>query len=222
MSKKLLSISLALTTLLTGCAMEGHNTLPTESVATYQQPYYGVKSSIAIGQFNNSSTFMNGAFFEGQDQLSNRAKTLLIADLQQTGRFNVLDRANMKQLAAEAKLSGQKLKLQGAHYVVTGNITGFGRKTVGDQELFGILGRGKKQVAYSQVTLNVVNVQTSQVVYSVQGAGEYNLSNREILGFGSTASYDATLNDKVLGLSIRDAVNKLVAGIQQGQWTPSK
>ena len=32
--------------------------------------------------------------------------------------------------------------------------------------------------------LNVVDVLTSQVVYSASGAGEYALSNREVLGFG--------------------------------------
>lgn len=38
-----------------------------------------------------------------------------------------------------------------------------------------------------KVTLNVVSVKTSQVVYSVQGAGEYALSSREILGTGGEA-----------------------------------
>ena len=68
----------------------------------------------------------------------------------------------------------------------------------------------------------MVNVNTSEVVYSVQGAGEYNLSNREVLGFGGTAGYDATLNGKVLDLAIREAVNRLVTGIESGQWTPSR
>ena len=37
-------------------------------------------------------------------------------------------------------------------------MTEFGRKEVGDRQLFGILGRGKTQVAYAKVNLNVVNV----------------------------------------------------------------
>ena len=87
---------------------------------------------------------------------------------------------------------------------------------MGDQQFFGVLGRGKTQVAYSKVSLNIVNVETSEVVYSVQGAGEYSLSNREVLGFGGTASYDSTLNGKVLDLAIRDAVNKLAAAMDSG------
>ena len=128
----------------------------------------------------------------------------------------------MSETAAEAKIKGQQQKLKGATYIVTGDVTEFGRKTVGDHQLFGILGRGKNQIAYAKVTLNVVNVNTSEVVYSVQGAGEYNLSNREVLGFGGTAGYDATLNGKVLDLAIREAVNRLVTGIESGQWTPSR
>lgn len=102
--------------------------------------------------------------------------------------------------------------------MMTGAVTEFGRKEVGDQQLFGVLGRGKSQVAYAKVTLSVVNALTSEVVFSVQGAGEYSLSNREVLGFGGTAGYDATLNGKVLDLAVREAVNNLVAGIDGGRW----
>ena len=54
----------------------------------------------------------------------------------------------------------------------------------------------------------------------MQGAGEYALSNREIIGFGGTASYDSTLNGKVLDLAIREAVNHLVDGIDNRAWSP--
>lgn len=67
-----------------------------------------------------------------------------------------------------------------------------------------------------------MDVRTSEVVYSAQGAGEFSLSNREVVGFGGTAGYDATLNGKVLDLAIREAVNNLVAGIESGAWTPAR
>ncbi|MDE2078673.1 MAG: curli production assembly protein CsgG, partial [Burkholderiales bacterium] len=101
-------------------------------------------------------------------------------------------------------------------------VTEFGRKEVGDHELFGILGRGKTQIAYAKITLNVVNIATSEVVYSTQGAAEYSLSNREVIGFGGTASYDSTLNGKVLDLAMTDAVNKLTEAIDNGAWKPTK
>jgi curli biogenesis system outer membrane secretion channel CsgG len=132
----------------------------------------------------------------------------------------VLDRDNLEESRQEAQFKGSAQAIKGADYLVTGAVSEFGRKDVGDKQLFGVLGRGKTQVAYAKVTLNIVNPATSEVVYSVQGAGEYSLSEREVLGFGSTASYDATLNGKVLDLAIREAVNALTAGIDSGAWKP--
>ncbi|MXN89369.1 CsgG/HfaB family protein [Pasteurella canis] len=223
--KKLLLTTLCVATLgITGCATEGARVIAptTTQAAATANTYQGVKSVISVGKFDNKSSFQNGVFTEGADQLGNQSKTILISHLQQTGRFSVVDRTNMTEIASEAKIKGQKQKLKGATYVVTGDVTEFGRKTVGDHQLFGILGRGKEQIAYAKVTLNIVNVVTSEVVYSAQGAGEYNLSNREVLGFGGTAGYDATLNGKVLDLAIREAVNNLVNGIESGRWSPTK
>ena len=123
----------------------------------------------------------------------------------------VVDRDNMEEIAQEAKLRGSKQDLTGAQVAVTGDV-----------QLFGILGYGKRQLAYSKVALNVVDVTTSQVVYSVQGAGEYELSNREVIGFGTVAGYDATLNGKVLNLAITEAVNNLTTGLERGEWSPTK
>lgn len=104
--------------------------------------------------------------------------------------------------------------------MITGDVTEFGRKEVGDQQFFGILGRGKSQVAYAKVALNVVNIVTSEVVFTSQGAGEYALSSREVMGFGGSSSYDSTLNGKVLDLAMREAVTNLVNGVEAGALTP--
>ncbi|NBN75858.1 CsgG/HfaB family protein [Proteus sp. G2615] len=221
LNKLSLGLILVSATLLAGCASESSRSLDVAKVATYNTTYTGAKSAISIGKFDNRSSYMNGIFSDGVDRLGNQSKTILMTHLQQTGRFNVLDRANLSELKEEAGIKGQSQQLKGATYVITGDVTEFGRKEVGDRQLFGILGRGKTQVAYAKVNLNVVNVNTSEVVFSSQGAGEYELSNREIIGFGGTASYDSTLNGKVLDLAIREAVNNLVAGIESNAWQPS-
>ncbi|PKE27870.1 hypothetical protein CWS43_24685 [Rahnella sp. AA] len=206
---------------LSGCATESSHTVEVQKVASYNTQYNGPRSPISVGKFDNRSSYMSGIFSDGVDRLGNQSKTILVTDLQQTGRFNVLDRTNMAEIKEEAGIKGQAQTLKGANYVITGDVTEFGRKEVGDNQLWGILGRGKQQIAYAKVNLNVVNVQTSEVVYSSQGAGEYSLSNREIIGFGGTASYDSTLNGKVLDLAIREAVNNLVNGIESGAWRPT-
>ena len=223
MTKKfLLPMLLVVLGALAGCATESSRTLESPKVNTANQPYAGVRSPLSVGKFDNRSSYLRGVFSDNVDRLGGQAKTILITHLQQTGRFVVLDRDNMKEIAQEAGINKQAQNLKGADYVITGDVSEFGRKEVGDMQLFGILGRGREQVAYAKVNLNVVNVLTSEVVYSVQGAGEYSLSNREIVGFGGTASYDSTLNGKVLDLAIREAVNNLVRGVEGGAWSPAR
>ena len=201
-----------------GCATESHRVLNTESVSTYKTNYSGPKYSISIGKFVNNSNFMNGIFSDGNDRLGSQAKTILKTHLSQTNRFITLDRQNLNEMSQESKYAGTKQKITGASLVVTGEVTEFGQKQIGDQQLFGILGHGKKQIAYSKVSLNIIDVHTSKIVYSIQGASEYELKNREIFGFGGTASYDSTLTGKVLNMAIMDAVNKLVTALEQGEW----
>jgi curli biogenesis system outer membrane secretion channel CsgG len=209
---------------MAGCATESSRPVEASktTAAAAGVPYTGHKSTLTVGKFDNRSSYMRGLFSDGVDRLGGQAKTILIGHLQQTGRFNVVDRDNLDEIAREAKLKGQEQKLKGADFAVTGDVVEFGRKEVGDRELFGILGSGKQQVAYSKVTLNIVNVLTSEVVYSVQGAGEYALSNREVLGFGGTSGYDSTLNGKVLDLAIREGINRLVEGLEGGSWKIAK
>ena len=204
---------------LTACAtQEAFRSLETPQTATVRQPYQGARAVVAIGKFANRSSYMRGIFSDGVDRLGGQARTILSSHLHQSQRFTVLDRENLAELQQEAQLGRQVQQLRGARYVLSGDVTEFGRKEVGDHQLFGILGRGKSQTAYAKVTINVLDTQTSAIVYSVQGAGEYELSNREVIGFGSTASYDSTLNGKVLDLAIREAVQKLAAGLDAGVW----
>ena len=202
-----------------GCATESSHRVEvakTESAAT---PFHGARVPVSVGKFDNRSGFMRGIFTDGADRLGGQAKTTLIAHLQQSQRFNVLDRENLAEAKQEAQFKSQAQAIRGADFVITGDISEFGRKDVGDRQLFGLLGRGKTQVAYAKITLNVVNILSSEVVFSARGAGEYELSNREVVGFGGTAGYDATLNGKVLDLAMREAVDNLVRALDGGQWS---
>ena len=214
---KLLCIFFYIPLLFIGCATESSQSIAPQQVPSAKTAYGGTKSTVAVGKFDNRSSFMRGLFSDGVDRLGGQAKTILITHMQQANRFIVVDRDNMGEISQEARFKGKAQNISGADFVITGDVTEFGRKEVGDQQLFGILGRGKTQIAYSKVSLNVVDAVTSQVIFSVQGAGEYALSNREVIGFGGTASYDSTLNGKVLDLAIREAVNRLVEGVESGQ-----
>ena len=217
--KKTISVAViaaSVLALFSGCAKESSRVVQTPTVASLNTNYSGERIAVSVGRFNNQSSYNDGVFSDGEDRLGNQAQTILVSNLQQSGRFSVLDRTNMRAIKEESAISKSAQNLKGARYVITGDVTEFGRKTTGDHQLFGILGKGKTQTAYSKVNLNIVDVRTSEVVFSTQGAGEYELSNREVLGFGGTAGYDSTLNGKVLSLAIIEAVNNLVNGLENG------
>lgn len=206
-----------LSAFLFGCtATESHRVVESQKVASYGTSYSGPKTTLVVSNFQNRSNYMQGLFSSGDDQLGIQAKTILKTHLQQTNRFKVVDRDNMAEIQGEAQLRGQQQALKGARYAVGGAVTEFGRKVTGDKQLFGILGSGKNQIAYAKVSINVIDVLTSEIIYSTQGAGEYQLSEREIIGFGSNAGYDATLNGKVLNFAITEAVNELVRAQDSG------
>jgi|GEM_PF-383512 len=214
-------IPMLLLSLAVGCGVETHRPLAVEQVATAKQPYNGPKSALMVGKFDNRSSYQTGLFSDGVDRMGGQAKGILVTHLQQSGRFSLVDRENMEETAREAAIRGSKQQLKGAQYAVVGEVAEFGRKEVGDVQLYGILGRGKRQVAYAKVNLKIVDVLTSEIVYSTSGAGEYALSDREIVGFGGRSGYDTTLSGKVLDLAIREAVERLVEGVEQGQWKPA-
>src|SRR5450830_192334 len=145
---------MAAVTVLAGCATEGSRALPITqtNAAITARAYQGPRSAISVGKFDNRSSFMRGLFSDGNDRLGSQAKTILISHLQQTGRFTVLDRDNMSEISQEAKINKQVQNLKGANFVVTGDVTEFGRKEVGDKQLFGLLGRGREQIAYAKVS----------------------------------------------------------------------
>lgn len=207
---------------LSGCATESSRPIAATEVAAQQKPASAPRVWVSIGKFENRSSHLRGVFSDGIDRLGNQAKTVLISHLQQSQRFNVLDRDNLSEARQEANLGQTTQAMASAEYLVTGDVTEFGRKEVGDQQFFGILGRGKSQVAYAKVTVNVVRVSSAEVVHSAQGAGEFSLSNREVIGFGGTASYDSTLNGKVLDLALREAVDKLALAVDSGALRSSR
>lgn len=220
MKRNIAIIAVSVLPFLSACVTtEQSRVIDVPQVASAKQAYNGPRSPISVGNFQNRSDYLRGVFTsDSEDRLGNQAKTILISHLRQSNHFRVLDRENLSALRQEAGLAKTNNDFVGARYVVTGDVTAFGRKETGDHQLFGLLGRGKKQIAYAKVDLNIVDVQTSEVVYSVAGAGEYALSDREVIGFGSRSGYDSTLNGKVLDLAVREAVDKLVLGLSSGEW----
>lgn len=199
------------------CApIETHQVIESQKIEAHNTPYTGVKTTLAVGDFSNRSRYMQGLFSSQTDRLGNQARTILKTHLHQTRRFTVVDRENLSQTRKEATLLKQSQSVTGARYVVTGAVSEFGKKVVGDTQFFGILGSGKRQIAYAKVSLTIVDALTSEIIYSTQGAGEYTLNQRQVLGFGTAAGHDSTLTDKVLNLAITESINHLTRDLANG------
>lgn len=200
-----------------GCsARESRRAVEVSSVQSRGKPYTGPRYRLVIGEFTNRSPYMSGIFSDNTDRLGAQARNILMTHLSQSGRFVLMDRDNMENLTTEAGYSDQTQNITGGEVVLTGAVTEFGRREVGRQD--SVFHRSRTQVAYAKVTLSVVDVKTSQVRYSCQGAGEFDLTDRGVLGFGSTAGYDATLADKVLNLAMIEAIDRLVEGLDRREW----
>lgn len=215
----MLFLVLALSVMSTiGCSTrERHRTMEVNTVQSRGTTYSGPKYRLVIGEFTNRSPYMSGIFSDNKNRLGAQARNILMTHLSQSGRFVLMDRDNMENLATEAGYSGTKQSITGSQIVLTGAVTEFGRKEVGRQDQ--IFHRSRTQVAYAKVTISIVDVKTSQIYFSCQGAGEFDLTDRGVLGFGSTAGYDATLTDKVLNLAIIEAINRLIEGLESNKWT---
>jgi len=114
--------------LCAGCATESNHPIEAPQVNSAHTAYQGPKSTLMVGKYENSSSYMRGLFSDGVDRLGNQAKGILITHLQQTGRFRVVDRENMDATAREASIKGQQQTLKGADFTVTGEVAEFGRK----------------------------------------------------------------------------------------------
>ena len=205
--------------MLSSCSAptESQNAIQVQNVKSYRTAYAGPRYPIVVGKFENKTQFRKGIFYEGEkNHLGHQAKQILKTHLVTTNRFVVMDRWNLEELNAEAKLSGVKQNLTGGKLVVSGVVTEFGRRETGGEALGGLLGGSRTQVAYAKVSVSIIDVNTSQIVFVAQGAGTTSLTNKQVLGFGSKAGYDATLTDKVLNLAMIEVVDRLVEGLESG------
>ena len=173
--RRMLLGTMAMSALIAGCVTESHRTIEAPTVASHGTAYGGPRYTLMVGKFQNRSTYMRGIFSEagparqsGEDHPEDASPADRAASWSSTATTWPRSRRRRNSAATAQALNG-------AQVAVTGDVTEFGRAVTGDTQLFGILGYGKKQLAYAKVALNIVDVHTSEIIYSVQGAGEYEL-----------------------------------------------
>ncbi len=172
------------------------------------------KLKVAIGRFSNETRYGKSLLRDQDlDPLGKQASDILSGMLTETNAFLVFERPDIAKI--EREQSRSEGDTVGVDTLVLGSIVEFGRSTDGKRGLFN---RKKIQKAKATVTIRLVDVKTGLVFHSSTGSGESTTTTKTVLGIGSTAEYDATLNDEAITAAVADVINELVTKIQGRVW----
>jgi curli biogenesis system outer membrane secretion channel CsgG len=176
-----------------------------------------LKRKVAIARFTNETIYGKSFLVDqNNDQIGKQAMDILSAKLTSTDKFILLERADIEKINKELKMGNITSLNIPADYLIIGSVSEFGRKTTSD---VGVFSRTLKQQATAKVNIRLVDVQTSQIIYSEEGSGEAFSEAGSVLGVGSNAAYDSSLNDKAISAAISKLVNNIVEKLLDKPWT---
>ena len=174
------------------------------------------KRKVAIGRFSNETRYGRSLLRDDEnDPLGKQVSDILAGRLVESDRFLVFERPDINKLKAEGELSGEALDLVGVDTMILGSLTEFGHSTTGKK---GFMSSTKKQTAEASVELRLVDVKTGHVFFTAKGTGTATVEAGEVAGYGSKASYDATLNDKAIDAAVSDVLNTLIRKLEEREW----
>ena len=226
MKKLLISIAVPLA-LLSGCAtvqkqpeaVESSVSREAQLEAQKQQALPAkpkFKRKVAIGRFSNETRYGRSLLRDDEnDPLGKQVSDILAGRLVESDRFLVFERPDINKLKAESELSGQALDVVGVDTMIFGSLTEFGHSTTGKK---GFMSSTKKQTAEASVELRLVEVKSGHVFFTAKGTGTATVEAGEVAGYGSKASYDATLNDKAINAAVSDVLNTLIRKLEEREW----
>lgn len=172
-----------------------------------------IKRKVAIGRFSNETQYGKGVFYDkANDPMRKQGLDILSAKLQQSGKFILLEREDLDVLVKEAGADMQKI---GADYIILGSITEFGRKNEGQEKMFSST---KTQVVEAGVSIRIVEVSSGLIIYSGEAKGLAETTTKEVMGFGGTAGYDATLSDKAISAALSQLVENIINECTDSPW----
>jgi hypothetical protein len=121
----------------------------------------------------------------------------------------------MEQLVKEISEGGGSFEKIGADYIIVGSVSEFGRKTEGKVDL---IGRKKTQTATATVNIRLIEVKTGKIIYSEEATGEATTQTKTVMGIGSSADYDSSLNDQAISAAISKLVDNIINNLMDNPW----
>lgn len=176
----------------------------------------GLKRKVAIARFSNETKYGQSFFLDANDdRIGKQAVDILSAKLLKTEKFIVLERVDLDKIQNELNIGTSAELKNRADYLIVGSVTGFGRK---DQSKVGIFSRVKKQTVFAKVHIRLIDVYTSQILYSEEGEGEAFSEAGTVFGVGEKAGYDSALNDKAMEAAISNLSSNIIENLLDKPW----
>lgn len=176
----------------------------------------GLKRKVAIGRFTNETRYGQSFFVDEQnDRIGKQAMDILSGKLFETGKFIMLERADLSKIQKELEMGDAPAMKNAADFLILGSITEFGRNEVSD---VGMFSRVKKQEAYAKVHIRIVDVSTGQIIYSEEGKGTAYSEAGTVMGVGDKSAYDSQLNDKAIDAAISDLASNIIENMMDKPW----
>ncbi len=215
-----------LSLLFSGCATmqktETHEvpvtSLPqvSKSLSVNKNQPSGLKRKVAIGRFTNETRYGQSFFIDkDSNKIGKQAMDILSAKLFQSGRFIMLERADLSKIEKELEIGNATKLSNSADFIILGSITEFGRKETSD---VGVFSRVKKQEAFAKVHIRIVDVSTGEIIYSEEGKGTAFSEAGTVMGVGGKAGYNGQLNDKAIDAAISDLTSNIIENMLDKPW----
>lgn len=176
-----------------------------------------LKRKVAIARFSNETQYGKGLFYDkNNDPMGKQAVDILSTRLAASNKFILLERQDLDKIEEELKITGnENVQKIGADYLIIGSITEFGRKNVGDVNMFS---RTKTQVVEAGVSIRLVDVSTGEIIYSEEAKGQAETTNQTVMGLGERTDYDASLSDKAISVAISKLVENVINNCMEKPW----
>jgi curli biogenesis system outer membrane secretion channel CsgG len=176
----------------------------------------GLKRKVAIGRFSNETRYGQSFFLDkDNNRIGKQAMDILSSKLFESGRFIMLERADLSKIQKELEMEGSSSLKNSADYLILGSISEFGRKEVSD---VGVFSRVKKQEVFAKVHIRIVDVSTGQIIYSEEGKGTAYSEAGSVLGVGAKGGYDGQLNDNAIDAAISDLTSNIIENMLDKPW----
>jgi hypothetical protein len=103
----------------------------------------------------------------------------------------------------------------GVTALIFGSVTEFGTKT---EHVDKGLAKSKVQTAHAKVTIRLVDPSTGQAFFAEFGEADAEKESNQVLGFGASAGYDATLTDKALNGAVTKLTGNVLKTLKGRPW----